>query len=117
MRSFSSLAVLCNAALAGLQWQVFGNVSTTVFTILRGVVTIAALYLIDASATVFLAVQLAMQAAETAVIFFVTWRWMPKGNRPARFDMHHVRQVWAFAAADGMAILIGIAMSQADRIC
>lgn len=107
---------LCNAALAGLQWQVFGNVSTTAFTILRGVVTIAALYLIDASATVFLAVQLAMQAAETAVIFFVTWRWMPKGNRPARFDMHHVRQVWAFAAADGMAILIGIAMSQADRI-
>jgi O-antigen/teichoic acid export membrane protein len=107
---------LCNAALAGLQWQIFGNVSTAAFTLVRGIATIAALHWIGPTATVFLAVQLVMQGAETVVIFVIAWRWMPKGERRAHIDLQHLRRVWAFAAADGMAILIGIATQQADRI-
>ena len=107
---------LCQAALAGLQRQVFLNICTAAFVLLRGVATIAALHWLGPNATIFLVVQLIVSGMETTTLFIATWQRMPKARRHARFDMRHVREVWAFTAGDTVGILVSIAMGIGDRV-
>lgn len=107
---------LCNAALTGLQHQVFLNTCTVVFALLRGVATIAALYWIAPNPTTFLAVQLIVSGVETPIMFIAAWRRMPKARRRGRFEMRYVREIWAFATGDAATTLIGVAMHAGDRM-
>ena len=107
---------LYHASLAGLQRQVFPNICTMVFVFLRGVATIATLYWIAPSPTIFLGVQLIVSGIETIILSIVTWHRMPKSKRRARFKIRYFKEVAAFATGDAAAILVGVAIGIGDRL-
>jgi O-antigen/teichoic acid export membrane protein len=103
-------------ALRGLQKQVLSNSLMGLFSWLRGGVTLAALYFIAPTATVFLTTQLFLSLAETAFTAGAAWRSMPRASRLPRFRLRILRETWAFALADGGAVLIGAGMMLGDKI-
>jgi O-antigen/teichoic acid export membrane protein len=103
-------------ALRGLQQQVVPNSLIAVFAVLRGCVTLAALYFIAPTATVFLGSQLFVGLAETAATTAAAWFFMPRSSRLPRFDAKVIRETWAFALADGGAVMIGAGMMLGDKV-
>lgn len=107
---------LCRASLGGLQRQVFLNIWLSIFAALRGIVTLAALFFIEPTATVFLIAQLGVSAVETTAFVIAVWRHMPRGTRRVRFEPRIVKETWRFATSDGLAVLLGVGMLMGDRI-
>jgi O-antigen/teichoic acid export membrane protein len=103
-------------ALRGLQQQVLSNILMAVFSLLRGCVTLGALYFVAPTATVFLLSQLFVAFVETAVITAAAWLSMPKSSRLPRFDTKVIRETWAFALGDGGTALIGAGMMFGDKV-
>jgi O-antigen/teichoic acid export membrane protein len=103
-------------ALRGLQQQVLSNVLMTIFAWLRGCTILAALYFIAPTATVFLISQLCVTLVEMVVTTATAWFLLPKRSRHPRFDTKVIRETWAFALADGGAVLIGAGMMIGDKI-
>jgi O-antigen/teichoic acid export membrane protein len=103
-------------ALRGLQKQVLSNVLMAVFSLLRGCVTLGALYFIAPTAFVFLGSQLFVGLVETTVTTAAAWLLMPKRSRLPRFDTKVIRETWAFALGDGGAVLVGAGMMLGDKI-
>jgi O-antigen/teichoic acid export membrane protein len=107
---------ISSEALRGLQHQVLSNVLMTVFTLLRGCITLCALYFIAPTAVVFLVSQVLVGFAETAAFTAAAWFYIPKSSRLPRFDTKVIRETWAFALADGGAVLIGAGMMLGDKV-
>ena len=105
-----------NAALTGLHRQVFLNICSLVFVLMRGVVTILALLFVSASPTMFLLAQLIVAGIEMIVLFISTWRLMPKAGRRARFEVRHLKETWVFSSGDAGAMLVGVAIGIGDRM-
>jgi O-antigen/teichoic acid export membrane protein len=103
-------------ALRGLQKQVLSNSLMGAFSWLRGCVTLAALYFIAPTAIVFLTTQLVLSFAETTFAAGAAWRSMPRASRLPRFRLRILRETWAFALADGGAVLISAGMMLGDKI-
>jgi O-antigen/teichoic acid export membrane protein len=103
-------------ALRGLQQQVLSNILMTIFAWLRGCTILAALYFIAPTATVFLISQLCVTLVEMVVTTATAWFLLPKRSRHPRFDTKVIRETWAFALADGGAVLIGAGMMIGDKI-
>jgi O-antigen/teichoic acid export membrane protein len=106
----------CRSALSGLQRQVLSNLLATAFSALRGAATIAALFLIAPTPIVFLVTQVAVSILETGSLFVAVWIKMPRRERRTRFDTRILKDIWAFAVGDGLAILLGVGMTFGDRI-
>ena len=86
------------------------------FSLLRGFVTLGALYFIAPNAIVFLLSQLFIGFVETAATTAAAWFFMPKSSRLPRFDITVIHETWAFALADGGAVLIGAGMMLGDKV-
>ena len=106
----------CRSALSGLQRQVLSNLLATAFSALRGAATIAALFLIAPTPIVFLMTQVVVSILETGTLFIAVWTKMPPKERRIRFNVQILRDIWVFAAGDGLAILLGVGMNFGDRI-
>ena len=106
----------CRSALSGLQRQVLSNLLATAFSALRGAATIAALFLIAPTPIVFLMTQVVVSILETGTLFIAVWIKMPPKERRIRFNVQILRDIWVFAAGDGLAILLGVGMNFGDRI-
>ena len=107
---------LCRSALGGLQRQVLSNIFGTVFSALRGAVTIAALFWIAPTPTIFLLAQVAVSIVETGTLLIAVWLAMPRKERRPRFDVNILKDIGVFAISDGLALLIGVGMTLGDRV-
>jgi O-antigen/teichoic acid export membrane protein len=103
-------------ALRGLQQQVLPNALMAVFSLLRGCVTLGALYFIAPTAIVFLGSQLVVGLVETAATTAAAWFFMPRSSRLPRFDARVIAETWAFALADGGTVMIGAGMMLGDKV-
>lgn len=102
-------------ALSGLQRQVLLNAIMVSATIVRGVVTLAALY-IEPTLEVFFWVQTIIGLAQAGITRFYVAQYMacPPGGR--RFSLESLRGVWRFAAGmSGISVLAAV-LSHADKM-
>ncbi len=107
---------VCRAALAGLQRQVFVNAYLASFSLLRGIATVAALYAIAPTPSVFLVTQVVVSGLETTMLTIAVWHRMPVAVRWPRFEVRIIKETWAFAVADGLGILVFAGIMMGDRI-
>ncbi len=104
------------ACLNGMRRQVLSNLLIVSFTLIRGVVGLAALLVADAPLQAFFLSQIAVQALDSGVCSVVLWRLLPPAERRPRLDAGIIRRSWRFAAGDGTAALIGACLAQGDKI-
>ena len=107
---------LCRSALTGLQRQVLMNALGTIFSALRGLATIGALYWIAPRPDVFLAVQVAASILETGTLLIAVWTSMPNKEHKPHFDVQILRDIASFAINDGLGVILGVGMYLGDRL-
>ncbi|MEL6267508.1 MAG: hypothetical protein AAFR52_17985, partial [Pseudomonadota bacterium] len=105
--------------LNGLGRQATVNLVLVAGTLVRGIAGLVALGAAPDDATGFLALQLVTHAGETAVLFWLAARAVPRdAGEPAwpRPDMPVLRRHMAFAGGDGANQVCGALMLQGDRL-
>jgi O-antigen/teichoic acid export membrane protein len=108
-------SALYGAGLGGLQQHVLANAVGIVFSTLRGVGVIAALWLIEPSIEVFLFFQLSVSITQTLVLRWLLWRQIP-GNEQATFSSAMLKKTAGFASGIGASAMLSFALMQSDRI-
>ena len=114
--AFQQPRAIWGAVLNGLQKQVRLNAVTTLFAGLRGLAAIAALTLFGADMRVFFGAQLVVGIVELGCFFGMAWSALPSGTETLRWRGDHLRQVWRFAGADGLATVLGMFMMVGDKV-
>jgi O-antigen/teichoic acid export membrane protein len=106
---------LYKAGLMGLQKQVTANVVTAVVATVRGVGVVALLAFVAATVEVFFLGHVVLALVQTAVTFTLIWRAVGD-TRGARFRGALLKRESAFAAGVSANALVGIFLTQADKI-
>lgn len=103
-------------ALMGLGRQVqFNCLKVVMVTISQGG-SVLVLWLISPDITAFLTWQVAAVAVQSLSMTVLLWRSLPASNRSPRFDLRNVRKIWRFAAGMSGIALIGLALTQIDKV-
>jgi len=110
------LASLYRGAYVGLQRQVWFNSWSSVFATLRGVGTIAALAYLSRSVVTFFIVQSIISAVESLFLAISVRRFLPHAQRSGRFRIESVAGVWRFAAGMTILALLGLLLTQVDKL-
>lgn len=107
---------LYQGGLMGLQRQVLVNVILVFTGTLRSIGAILVLWLIAPSIKVFFAWQIIVSV--TGSIFFLVAMWwsLPKHEKHAYFKLDILKSVWKYAAAISACSIIGVVMSQLDKV-
>jgi O-antigen/teichoic acid export membrane protein len=105
------------SGLLGLQRQVLLNGIMVVLATMRGLGILLALWLILPSPEVFFAGQVVVSAVGTGSVAIVLWRCLPVSvERPSRFKLDQIRQVWRFSAAHAANSVALLGLLQGDKI-
>lgn len=107
---------LYRGAFVGLQRQVWLNGCSSIFAILRGAGVLAVLAWISPSIMTFFLYQGALYALEALTMAVQMRRILPVSPRPPKFDVHAVRPVWRFAAGMSALTLLGVLLTQVDKL-
>jgi O-antigen/teichoic acid export membrane protein len=115
-----SLALLlpgaaCHATLMGLERQVFANAYGGLAAAVRGIACIAALLFIDATPTVFFAVQFAASVLEVGILAGLVVRLLPVGAG-GPIDFAVIGQSWRFGAGAWLGVLTSRATVIFDKV-
>ena len=107
---------LYNGGIAGLQHQVALNAMAATATTVRNVGAAAVLWLVSNTIEAFFLWNVAVSVAHTLASRILLWRFLPKGERTARFQPRLLQEVWRFAA--GMTGISGMAivLTQLDKV-
>lgn len=105
------------AAIIGLQKHALRNFIGVTFSLARGVVTVLALLYLEADVVVYMVAQIGVSCLEVLVTTFLAWRLFPSShaNRPL-FKVDVLQRSWRFAMSDGVALILGVFIMNADRI-
>jgi O-antigen/teichoic acid export membrane protein len=103
------------AALMGLQRQVMLNAIVVVTATLRSAGTALVLWKISASVEAFFLCQLAVSVIQVLVTLGYVWSGLG-GGWSARPEVARLRSIWRYAAATSANSLVGIALSQTDKV-
>lgn len=106
---------LYKAGLMGLQKQVTANVVTMIMGTLRSAGVLVLLAFVAATVEVFFVWQAVLALAQTAVTFALIWREVGE-SRAARFRGAVLKKEFAFAAGVSANALVGIFLTQADKV-
>jgi O-antigen/teichoic acid export membrane protein len=107
---------LYQGALMGLRRQLlFNSFKITMVTLSQGGAVLV-LWLISPTIGAFLVWQAAVSCVQVLLIAVLLWKRLPPADRPARFDLRVVRKIWHFAAGMSGITLIGLALSQIDKV-
>ena len=107
---------LYSGGLMGLQRHVLLNSIVVVTMTVRTVGAALVLWLVSPTITAFFAWQLLVSLLHTAVVRIALWRSLPGGSRPPGFRRHLLVRVWRFAAGIGAASLLGVVLTQLDKV-
>lgn len=102
--------------LIGLQRQVLSNAVIVAATLLRGLLSIAALFALGSGPVIFFAAQLAASALELAAAAAVVWRLLPPSQHRARFDAGLIGATWKFTAGTWLAVTFAQAATLLDKL-
>jgi O-antigen/teichoic acid export membrane protein len=104
------------SSMIGLQHQVMLNVVTSVAATLRAVGAVAVLIWISPTITAFFLWQGVISLATVAAFAIVVYARLPSAQRPGRFSVPALREVWRFAAGTLILTVLGFVLSQTDKI-
>jgi O-antigen/teichoic acid export membrane protein len=102
--------------LMGLHRQVTFNIVRMSAVTLNTAGAILVLWLVSPTINTFLYWQIAVNAAQVAVLSVLLWKCLPASLRAPKFDLALIRSVGRFAAGVGGITLIGLALTQIDKI-
>ena len=103
-------------ALMGLDRQALFNSLKIAMVSLSNGGAVLVLWLVSPTITAFLIWQSAVSAVQAVTIAICLWQSLPASGQPARFQIAAVRGVWRFAAGVSGITLIGLIVSQADKL-
>jgi O-antigen/teichoic acid export membrane protein len=106
---------LYHGALAGAQRLVVLNIVEISVATFSSIGAIACLTLISPSILVLFAWQAAVALAHAGVLRYLAWK--TPGQAPTgRFDLAALRAVWSFSGGAAIATLLGILLTQVDKV-
>lgn len=107
---------LYQGGLMGLQRQVLVNFILIFTGIFRGIGAILVLWLVSPTIEAFFIWQ-AISSLVGSVLFYISiWVCLSKSNKKAKFNIFILKGIWKYAAAISMSSIIGIILSQLDKI-
>lgn len=107
---------LYQGGLMGIQKQVLVNKLLIYFGTIRGLGTVLVLWGISPTITVFFGWQAFMSLLGSLVFFNALWFSLPKSITKARFNSSILGEIWKYAGAVSINALIGMVLSQLDKI-
>lgn len=107
---------LYQGGLMGMQKQVLVNAILVITGTLRGGGAILMLWLISPTIQVFFAWQVVMSIIGSFAFLIAIWSNLPKSAGRARFRRHIICDVWRYAAAISANAIIGIILTQLDKV-
>lgn len=107
---------LYQGGLMGLQKQVLVNIILVVNGTLRGVGAIFVLWFISPTIQAFFAWQAIISFLGSLVFLIAMWTNLPKSKIKAKFKINILREIWKYAAAISANAVIGVILSQLDKI-
>jgi O-antigen/teichoic acid export membrane protein len=103
-------------ALMGLHRQVLFNILKVAAVTLSSGGAVLVLWRVSPTIKALLLWQVAVSAAQAVLIAFLLWRSLPSSGQPAHFNPSIVRGVWRFAAGMSGITLIGLILTQVDKV-
>ena len=102
--------------LMGLGRQVLYNgLSISMVTLANGGAVLI-LWRVSPTIQAFFLWLIAVNAAKAILLAIFLWKSLPPATRPPRFDLHRVRNIWRFAAGMSGITLIGLILTQVDKV-
>jgi O-antigen/teichoic acid export membrane protein len=103
-------------ALMGLHRQVLFNILKVIAVTFSNGGAVLILWLVSPTIEAFLVWQISISAAQVVLIAFFLWSSLPRSERPPRFNPSIIRSVWRFAAGMSGITLIGLILTQVDKV-
>lgn len=107
---------LYTGGLMGLQRQVLVNNILLITGTLKGVGAILILRFVSPTIESFFIWQIISGSIAIIILCFCIWRVLPISSSPAKFSKAIIREIWKYAAALSINSLIGVMLSQLDKI-
>jgi O-antigen/teichoic acid export membrane protein len=107
---------LYQGGLMGLQRQLLVNTITIILSTFRGLGAILALWLVAPNIVVFFQWQVIISVVGSIIFFAAMWFSLPKSKRAAKFTLQIINDIWKYAAAISTNALLGIILSQLDKV-
>ncbi len=107
---------LYQGGLMGLQKQVLVNKLLIILGTVRGLGAVAVLWLISSKIDIFFIWQSIISLVGSIVFLFALWSNLPKTNIKSVFRISILFEIWSYAAAISLNAIIGMIMSQLDKI-
>lgn len=102
--------------LMGLQRQVLVNAVLLVVGTIRAGGAVLILWLVSPNISVFMGWQAVTGLVGSLTVMLILWRTLPKYERRPGFSLHLFKDLWHFAAAVAANGLIGVALTQTDKL-
>ena len=109
-------ASLYSGALMGLGRQVLLNNILLITGSIKGFGAILILWIISPTIESFFIWQGIISISTTAILCLYVWKSLPKSLFPAKFSKSIIKEIWKYAAAISINSLIGVFLSQLDKI-
>ena len=100
----------------GLQKQVLVNVILVITGTLRGIGAILVLWLFSPTIETFFVWQVLISLLGSIIFYFAMWASLPKSDVKSKFKFGILKEIWKYAAAISANAIIGVCMSQLDKI-
>jgi len=107
---------LYQGGLMGLQRQVLVNIILIFTVTLRGIGAILVLWLVSPTIEAFFIWQAISSFVGSAVFYVAMWLCLSKSNKKSKFSISILKGIWKYAAAISASAIIGIILSQLDKI-
>ena len=103
-------------AIQGLQQQVWLNSIQSVLATLRWAGAVGVLIWVDSSIEAFFLWQGLVSLLAVPILVRQTYRWLPLGERPARFDLAAIVRIRRFAGGMAATTLLVLLLTQVDKL-
>jgi O-antigen/teichoic acid export membrane protein len=103
-------------ALMGLHRQALFNILKIVAVTIGNGGAVLILWHVSSTIEAFLLWQVAVWAVQAVLIAYFVWRSLPCSVQKARFNPHVVRGVWRFAIGMSGITLVGLIITQVDKV-
>lgn len=103
-------------AIQGLQQQVWLNAAQSLLATLRWAGVIGVLAWVTPSIETFFLWQGLVSILTVVVLARQTYRWLPPGKRPARFDIAAIARIRRFAGGMAATTLLTLLLTQVDKL-
>lgn len=105
-----------SGGLRGLDRQPLLNLVVSVCATVRGLGSVAVLWLISPTIQAFFLFQIITSAVETSCLTGALWWSLPGRNTQATFSLGHLKRVWRFSAGMTGITVVVLLLTQTDKI-